>query len=149
MAIYTYFNWSIWNYFKCRRRCIDITGLTHWGRMTHICLGKLTITGSDNGLSPGRCQATIWTKAAILSIRPLGTNFCALLIEIQTFPFKKMRSKVSSAKWWQFCLGLNIQPKRLHSLWSLFGVTTWLTLWTRLSCQYSSRANHSHHCGYL
>ena len=28
--------------------------LTHWGRVTHICVGTLTITGSDNGLSPGR-----------------------------------------------------------------------------------------------
>ena len=25
--------------------------LTHWGRATHICVSKLTITGSDNGLS--------------------------------------------------------------------------------------------------
>ena len=35
--------------------------LTHWGRVTHICVSKLTINGSDNGLSPGRCQAIIWT----------------------------------------------------------------------------------------
>ena len=28
--------------------------LTHWGRVTHICVSKLTIIGSDNGLSPGR-----------------------------------------------------------------------------------------------
>ena len=35
------------------------TGLTHWGRVTHICVDKLTIIGSDNGLSPGRRQAII------------------------------------------------------------------------------------------
>ena len=29
--------------------------LTHWGRVTHICVSKLTIIGSDNGLSPGHC----------------------------------------------------------------------------------------------
>ena len=28
--------------------------LTHWGRVTHICIDNLTIIGSDNGLSPGR-----------------------------------------------------------------------------------------------
>ena len=28
--------------------------------------------GSDNGLSPGWCQAIIWTKAGIFSIGPLG-----------------------------------------------------------------------------
>ena len=49
--------------------------LTHWGRETHICVGKLTIIASDNGLSPGRRQAIIWTNAGILLIGPLGTNF--------------------------------------------------------------------------
>ena len=33
--------------------------LTHWGRVTHICVSKLTIIGPDNGLSPGRRQAII------------------------------------------------------------------------------------------
>ena len=33
--------------------------LTHWGRVTHICVGTPTIFGSDNGLSPGRRQAII------------------------------------------------------------------------------------------
>ena len=72
--------------------------LTHWGRETHICVGNLTIIGSDNGLSPGRRQAIILTNAGILLIGPLGTNFSEILIEIQTFSFKKMRLKVSSAK---------------------------------------------------
>ena len=34
--------------------------LTHWGRVTHICVSKLTIIGSDNGLSPGRRQAIVY-----------------------------------------------------------------------------------------
>ena len=49
--------------------------LTHWGRVTHICISKLTIIGSDNGLSPGGCQAIIWTNAGLLLIAPLETNF--------------------------------------------------------------------------
>ena len=56
--------------------------LTHWGRVTHICVNKLTMIGSDNGLSPGRRQAIIWTNAGILLIGPLGTNFSKILIEI-------------------------------------------------------------------
>ena len=32
---------------------------THWGRATHICVSKLTIIGSDNGVSPGRRQTII------------------------------------------------------------------------------------------
>ena len=49
--------------------------LTHWGRVTHICVSKLTIIDSENGLSPDRRQAIIWTNAGILLIGPLGTNF--------------------------------------------------------------------------
>ena len=67
--------------------------LTHWGRVTHICVGNLTIIGSDNGLSPGRRQAIIWTSAGILLIGPLGTNFSEILIGIQTFLLTKMHLK--------------------------------------------------------
>ena len=82
--------------------------LTHWGRVTHTCVGKLTITGSDNGLLPGRRQAIIWTNAGILLIGPLGTNFNEILIAIETFSFKNMHLKISSAKWSSFCLSLNV-----------------------------------------
>ena len=82
--------------------------LTHRGRVTHICVGKLIIIASDNGLSPGRHQGIIWNNAGILSIGLLGTNFSEILIEILTFSFMKMRLKVSSAKWRPFCLGLNV-----------------------------------------
>ena len=64
--------------------------LTHWGRVTHICISKLTTIGSDNGLSPSRRQAIIWTNAGLLLIGPLGTNLSEILIEIYTFSFKKM-----------------------------------------------------------
>ena len=79
--------------------------LTHWGRVTHICVSKLPSIGSDNGLSPGRRQAIIWPIAGILLIGPLWTNFSEILIEIPTFSFKKMLLKVSSAKWQPFCPG--------------------------------------------
>ena len=67
-------------------------GLTHRVRVTHICVGSLTTIGSDNGLSPDRRQAIIWT----------------FFIDILTFAFMEMRLKVSSAKWRPFCLGLNV-----------------------------------------
>ena len=82
--------------------------LTHWGRVTHICIGNLVIISSDYGLWPGRRQAIIWTNAGILLIGPLGTNFSEILIERLTISFEKMRLKVSSAKWWPFCLGLTV-----------------------------------------
>ena len=80
----------------------------YWDRVTHICVSKLTIIGSDNGLSPGRRQAIIWTNAGILLIGPLGTNFNETSIEIHTFSFKKIHLKLSSGKWRPFCLGLNV-----------------------------------------
>ena len=67
--------------------------LTYWGRVTLICVGKLIIIGSDNGLSPSRRQAMIWTNAGILLIEHLGTNFSQILIKSNTFSFKKMYLK--------------------------------------------------------
>ena len=96
--------------------------LTHWGRVTHICVSKLTIIGSDNGLSPGRHQANIWTSNGTLLIGPLGTNFSEILIGIQTFSFKSMQLKMSSAKWRPFCLGLNVSRQNailLNRCWHI------------------------------
>ena len=87
--------------------------LTHCGRMTHICVDKLTIIGSDNGLSPGRRQAIIRTNAGILLIGSLVTNFSEISIGIQTFSFKKMHLKMPSAKWRPFCLGLNVLTREV------------------------------------
>ena len=46
----------------------------HQGLLTgaewHICISKLTIIGSDNGLAPDRHQAIIWTNDGILLIGP-------------------------------------------------------------------------------
>ena len=103
-------------YLLCHRPLGDVIEiLTHWGRVTHICVGKSTIIGSDNGLSPDRRQAIIWTNVGILLIRPLGTYFSEILTGIQTFSFNKMHLKMSSAKWRPFCLGLNVLKCNLRT----------------------------------
>ena len=84
---------------------VNVGSLTHWGRVTHICVGNLTIIGSDNGLSPGRRQAIIWTNA--------GTNLSEILGKIHSFSFAKMYLKMSSVKGRLFSLGLN----ELNYLW--------------------------------
>ena len=85
--------------------------------MTHICVGNLTIIGPDNGLSPGRRQAIIWTSAGTLLIGPWGTSFTEILIGIQAFSFRKMHLKMSSAKWCPIRLGLNVSIASLpHGL---------------------------------
>ena len=77
------------------------------GRATHASV-KQAIVGSDNCLSPERRQAIIWTNAGILLIGTLGTKFSQILSEVHTFSFKKMQLKMPTAKWGQFCLGLNV-----------------------------------------
>ena len=102
----------------------DVKLLTHWGRVTYICVGILTIIGSDNGLSDGDKPLSEpmmvnlpthicvtrpqWTNAGILLIEPLGTNFSQILIGIQILSFTKIRLKMSSGKCRPSCLGLNV-----------------------------------------
>ena len=93
--------------------------LTHWSRVTHICVDDLTINGSDNGLAPGWRQAIIRTNAGILLIGPLaclGTNVSEISIEILTFSFKKMHLKMLSVKLWPFCLSPNMLTEPVHWL---------------------------------
>ena len=51
--------------------------------MMHIYIGKLTTIGSDNGLSPGRRQAIIWTNTGAFLMGPLGTNSSEILVAIE------------------------------------------------------------------
>ena len=105
---------NILNGVQCQRHSsvesvhIRDPNLTHWARVTHICVSELSIIGSDNSLASGRRQAIIWTNAGILLIGPLGTNFSEILIEIVTFSYKNIHLKMSSRKWRPFCLGLNV-----------------------------------------
>ena len=68
--------------------CTLLMTLTHWCRVTHICVNKLIIIGLHNGLSSGRHQAIIWINARILLIGLLGTNINDILIEIHIFSLK-------------------------------------------------------------
>ena len=85
----------------------------------HICISKLSIISSNNGLSPGWRQAIIWTNAGMLLIGPLGTNFSEILIKIYAFSFKKMHLKMSG-KWQPFCNSLNGLMSSKYDLWSTF-----------------------------
>ena len=69
--------------------------------MTHICISKLTIIGSDNGLAPGRRQAFIWTNAGILLIGPLAPKFNEIsnqnsYIWVQENPFENAVWKMTA-----------------------------------------------------
>ena len=68
-------------YFTDAYQSLSLSELTHWGQVTHICVGNLTIIGSDNDI--------IWTRAVLLSIGPLGTNSSQIAFKIRTFSFNK------------------------------------------------------------
>ena len=122
--VHAYDSWRInlsskpWNYENEQshndRKSNNDPCLTHWGRVAHICVSKIITIGSDNDLSPGRCQAITWTNAEILLIGLLGINFSAILIEINAFLFKKMHLKKMLIKWYLFCLSLDEFTKYGH-----------------------------------
>ena len=116
--------------------------ITHWGRITHVCLRKLTVIGSDNGLLPGRCQAIIWTNAGLLLIEPIGTNFCEILIEMYTFSVMKMYLKMSSGKWRPFCFGLNMLIVQEHKPTDN-QVFTLIAVWEHPSGSYAQGASNT------
>ena len=97
--------------------CMFLRSFSHWGRVTHIYISKLTIIDSDDGFSLGRRQAIILINTRILFILTQGTNFGEILSGIHSFSFKKMHLKMSSTKWRLFCLGLN---DRMHWVLSIF-----------------------------
>ena len=103
----------------------EISLLTHWSRVTYICLSTEIIIGSDNGMSLG--QAIIWAKAGTVLVRPLGTNFCGILIQYHTFSFKKKHLKMSSRKWRPFCLGLNVLKPRWGLMTHIVVNEVWLS----------------------
>ena len=76
--------------------------LTHWGRVTHICVGKLTI------IAAARRQAIIWTNAGILLIWPLGTNFSEILIGIQNIFVQENALENVVCQMASICLSLNV-----------------------------------------
>ena len=68
--------------------------LTHLGRVMHICISKLTIICSDNGLLSSQCQAIISTNAGISLIWPLETQLNKILVIF----IKKNCT-------WKYCMG--------------------------------------------
>ena len=98
---------------------LGLNDLIHLGWGKCICVGNLNIIGLDNGLSPGRRQAIIWSNAGKLLIWPLGTNFGKILRTFMHF-----HSRKCIWKWrLQFNLGLGVLSMgRVSSIPWLFDV---------------------------
>ena len=98
--------WTKMTYFICITRPQWINSLRP--SAAYIYVSKLTIIGSDNGLTRTRRQAIFQTNTGVLLIWPLGTNCSETIILINTFSFKKMHLKMLSGKCRPFCLSLNV-----------------------------------------
>ena len=64
--------------------------LTHLPLVPHIYISELGSIGSDNGLSPGWCQAMIWFQWNLKQ---------------NSYIFIQENHLDMSAKWWPFCPG--------------------------------------------
>ena len=108
--------------------------LTDWGRVSHICVSKLIIVGSDNGFSLGRCQAIIWTNKGILLIEPLGTNFRQILIEIYIVSFICIWNCRQKFGGHFVSVGLDLLTSTAFPVTSVHRIATTGPLLVKLSC---------------
>ena len=85
--------------------------LTHWGRVTHICGGNLTIIGSDNGLSPSHYLNHCWNIVNWTPRNKLHWNFNRNSnIFIQENSLQNVACEMAS-----ICLGLNVLINSTHN----------------------------------
>ena len=70
----------------------------HWVRVGHIGANEITSIGSDYVLAPGGA------KLGIFLVRPLGTNFSEILIEIHIFIPNDVWKMVNSVAKYYFLL---------------------------------------------
>ena len=66
-----------------------------WDQVTHICISKLTVIISDNGLAPLWRQSITWINDCILSVRLWGIYCTEILFKIQKFPITEMPLKIT------------------------------------------------------
>ena len=68
-----------------------------WGGRMYRIVNRVTsdvgvpstyVVGSDNGLPPVQCQATIWTDAGLLSVGTWGAYFSEILMKLKQGSFK-------------------------------------------------------------
>ena len=94
-------------------------------------MSELTVTCSENSLSPGWHQAITWMNAGILLISTLETNLSEIFSEIHTFSLKNCirksrlrnsRNFVSASMytecycWDEMILSTNLQNETPHSV---------------------------------
>ena len=98
--------WNI-TFVECSRTFL-VSWLTQWGRLTHICVGKLTIIGSDSGLSPGRTPSHYLNQMWNIVIWNLRNRLQRNFDRSTNIFTGKIRWKMLSVKCCPFRLCLNV-----------------------------------------
>ena len=111
--------WTRWDMWSNNSEC----PLAHWGKYASVIQ---PIIGSENGLSPDRRQAIIWTNKDISLIEPLGTNFNEIWIKI-CFSFRE--NAFENVVGINFCPQFNVLHKKylcgILKLWCRVQVMAW------------------------
>ena len=68
--------------------------LIHWGRVTHICVGCLTIIGSDNGLSRPQCFKLSlaidgFYSSALVTLRCMISHYNDTTVSLQFYLYNE------------------------------------------------------------
>ena len=103
----------------CHVASLGLNEITDWGRVTHICISKWTIIGSDNGFVTWSASSHYLNQCWNIINFTLKNRF-QWLIKIHIFSFKKMHLKMLSAEWHLFCLGLNVITEILTCLYRIW-----------------------------
>ena len=96
---------------------------------------KLTIIVSDNGLSPDRHQAVLWTNAAILSIAHWEIYLSGFILKLHKFLLMEMHLIMSSVKWRPVCHRMKYCTS-LRIWWFIRHIKT-LKVVSHISCTFS------------
>ena len=105
----TYFNHLAYNiaYVVMLHSHMSNVALTHWGRVTYLCVNKLTIIGSDNGFVawpvPSHYISQRWNI-----VHWTLSNKLHWKVNRNSLVFIQEHMRMSSGKCWPFCLGPNV-----------------------------------------
>ena len=99
--------------------------LTHWRQVTHICISRLTIIGSDNGLSPSHYLNQCWNIVNLTPRNKLQWNIdWNSYISIQENGFEMVVCVMAAILSWPQCVN-SLRPSNCGwchgSWWALIG----------------------------
>ena len=116
-----------------KHRIIPDMGYLSWvfTHLPQVSVNQVSI-GSNNGLSPGRCQGIIWTNDGIMLFGPLGINFGEILIHCRN-PIRHPASSYHLKDKYMNSIGktvgiMNYSSSGALNCWCLIRITFWFSI---------------------